>query len=71
MLISAGFDAHADDDMAALRLSTADYAWVTEVAVPSADRHAGGRVVSTLEGGYDLRSLAQSAAAHIERLVMT
>jgi acetoin utilization deacetylase AcuC-like enzyme len=70
VLISAGFDGHAEDDMAALRLSTADYAWVSEAACRAADRHARGRVVSTLEGGYDLRSLAQSATAHIERLVM-
>jgi len=70
VLISAGFDGHTDDDMAGLHLSTADYAWVTEAACRAAVRHARGRVVSTLEGGYDLRALAQSAATHIERLVM-
>jgi acetoin utilization deacetylase AcuC-like enzyme len=70
ILISAGFDGHAADDMAGLRLTTHDYGWVTEVACALAQRHAGGRIVSTLEGGYDLRALAASAATHIERLVM-
>jgi acetoin utilization deacetylase AcuC-like enzyme len=69
VLISAGFDAHAADDLADLRLEAADYAWVTDVACGVAARHAGGRVVSTLEGGYDLRALAASAASHIERLM--
>jgi len=69
VLISAGFDAHAADPLADLRLTVADYAWVTDVACRVADRHAGGRVVSTLEGGYDLTALATSAAAHIERLL--
>ncbi len=70
VLISAGFDAHGADDMSHLRFTTADYAWVTEIACGVADRHAQGRIVSTLEGGYDLRSLAASAAAHIEKLVL-
>jgi acetoin utilization deacetylase AcuC-like enzyme len=70
VLISAGFDAHAADDLADLRLEAADYAWVTDVACGVAARHAGGRVVSTLEGGYDLRALAASAASHIERLML-
>jgi acetoin utilization deacetylase AcuC-like enzyme len=70
VLISAGFDAHAADDMSHLRLSTADYGWVTGVACAVAERHAQGRVVSTLEGGYDLRSLAASAATHIEKLML-
>lgn len=70
LLISAGFDAHAADDMAQLRFTTADYAWVTEIACDVADRHAQGRIVSTLEGGYDLRALAASAAAHIEKLAL-
>jgi len=69
LLISAGFDAHGADDMSHLWFTTADYAWVTQAACGIADRHAQGRIVSTLEGGYDLRSLAASAAAHIERLV--
>lgn len=70
LLVSAGFDAHAADDMSHLRLATADYGWVTEIACGVAERHAQGRVVSTLEGGYDLASLAASAAIHIERLMM-
>lgn len=70
VLISAGFDAHAADDMANLRLTTADYGWVTDVACAVAERHARGRVVSTLEGGYDLRALAASVATHIERLLL-
>jgi len=71
ILISAGFDAHAADDMAGLQLTTTDYGWVTEVACALAARHAGGRIVSTLEGGYELPALAASAATHIERLMMT
>jgi acetoin utilization deacetylase AcuC-like enzyme len=71
LLVSAGFDAHAADDMAHLRLGAADYGWVTDVACAVAQRHAQGRIVSTLEGGYDLRALATSAVAHIERLVMS
>jgi len=70
LLISAGFDAHAADDMANLRLTTADYGWVTDLACAVAERHARGRVVSTLEGGYDLRALALSVATHIERLLL-
>jgi acetoin utilization deacetylase AcuC-like enzyme len=70
LLISAGFDAHAADDMANLRLTTADYGWVTDLACAVAERHARGRIVSTLEGGYDLRALALSVATHIERLLL-
>ena len=70
VLISAGFDAHAADDIATLRLATSDYGWVTEAACAVAARHAQGRIVSTLEGGYDLTALAASAATHIERLMM-
>jgi acetoin utilization deacetylase AcuC-like enzyme len=70
ILISAGFDAHAADDMANLRLTTSDYGWITEVACTLADRHAQGRIVSTLEGGYELRALALSVATHIERLLL-
>ena len=71
LLVSAGFDGHAADDMGGLRLATSDYGWVTDVACAVAQRHARGRVVSTLEGGYDLPSLAASAAAHVERLIMS
>jgi len=69
LFISAGFDAHAADPLAELRLSGDDYAWITQRACEIADRHAGGRIVSTLEGGYDLPALATSAAIHIEKLL--
>jgi acetoin utilization deacetylase AcuC-like enzyme len=70
LLVSAGFDAHAADDMANLRLTTQDYGWVTEIACAIAARHAQGRIVSTLEGGYELRALAASVATHIERMLL-
>ena len=63
--ISAGFDAHRDDDMANLGWVEADYAWITARLVEVADRHAGGRIVSVLEGGYALHALARSVAAHV------
>ena len=69
LFISAGFDAHAADPLAELKLSGEDYGWVTQRACEIADRHAGGRIVSTLEGGYDLPALATSAAIHIETLL--
>jgi acetoin utilization deacetylase AcuC-like enzyme len=69
LVISAGFDAHADDPLAQLELTEDDYAWVTEKLMAIADRHAKGRVVSALEGGYDLRALAASAAAHVRAMM--
>ena len=69
LLISAGFDAHRADPLANLRLEEADYAWATGELLDLASRHCGGRVVSTLEGGYDLDALAASAAAHVGRLM--
>jgi acetoin utilization deacetylase AcuC-like enzyme len=68
LFVSAGFDAHRDDDMASLGLVEADYAWVTERLVEVAGRHAGGRIVSVLEGGYELQALGRSAAVHIRTL---
>jgi acetoin utilization deacetylase AcuC-like enzyme len=68
LFVSAGFDAHREDDMASLKLVEADYAWVTEVLVDVAERHAQGRIVSMLEGGYALQALGRSAAAHIKVL---
>ena len=65
VLFSAGFDAHAEDDMAMLRLSDADYAWVTQQVKAVADRHAGGRMVSMLEGGYALSALGRSVVQHL------
>jgi len=69
LFISAGFDGHAADPLAELRLSGDDYGWITQRACDIADRHSGGRIVSTLEGGYDLPALATSAAIHIEKLL--
>jgi acetoin utilization deacetylase AcuC-like enzyme len=68
VFVSAGFDAHRDDDMAALNLVESDYAWVTERLVAYADRFCGGRIVSTLEGGYELDALARSVAVHLSAL---
>jgi len=68
VIFSAGFDAHAEDDMAMLRFSDADYAWVTKQVKSVADRHAGGRMVSMLEGGYSLPALGRSAVQHIRVL---
>jgi acetoin utilization deacetylase AcuC-like enzyme len=69
VIISAGFDAHARDPLANLNLTEADFAWATERLCDVAARHAGGRVVSTLEGGYDLDALAASVAAHVRVLM--
>ena len=69
VLVSAGFDAHAADPLAQMRLTADDFAWITAALCDVADRHAAGRVVSALEGGYDLAALAESAAAHVEVLM--
>jgi acetoin utilization deacetylase AcuC-like enzyme len=69
LLISAGFDAHRDDPLAQIELAEADFAWVTERLLEMAEKHAGGRVVSTLEGGYNLDALGRSAAAHVQMLM--
>jgi len=69
VLVSAGFDAHRDDPLAQLMLDEADYTWVTERLLEIAFRHAKGRLVATLEGGYDLPALAASAAAHVRVLM--
>ncbi|MCB1341930.1 MAG: histone deacetylase family protein [Pseudooceanicola sp.] len=69
IIISAGFDAHADDPLAELEWATEDFAWLTRQLCDLADALCGGRVVSTLEGGYDLNALAVSAKAHVEELV--
>ena len=68
VLFSAGFDAHAEDDMAMLRFTDADYAWVTAQVKDIADRHAQGRVVSVLEGGYALSALGRSVVQHLRVL---
>lgn len=69
VFISAGFDAHARDPMANLNLGDSDFAWATRELCKIADRHAQGRVVSTLEGGYDLQALASASAAHVRVLM--
>ncbi|WP_420585635.1 histone deacetylase family protein [Ruegeria sp.] len=69
IIISAGFDAHQDDPLANLNWSTGDFAWVTAELCKIADELCGGRIVSTLEGGYDLNALAEATRAHVEELM--
>jgi acetoin utilization deacetylase AcuC-like enzyme len=69
VLISAGFDAHYRDPLGGLRLTEEDFRWATESLTEVARRHANGRIVSMLEGGYDLEGLAQSVAAHVTALM--
>jgi acetoin utilization deacetylase AcuC-like enzyme len=68
VIFSAGFDAHAEDDMAMLRFTDADYAWITAQVKAVAERHAAGRIVSVLEGGYALSALGRSVVQHIRVL---
>ena len=69
LIISAGFDAHAADPLAQLRLREADFTWITEALLAVADANCPGRVVSLLEGGYDLDALAACTAAHVRALM--
>ena len=69
LIISAGFDAHTRDPLANLNLVEADYSWVTKKLMEIADASAKGRVISLLEGGYDLQGLSRSVAAHITTLM--
>ncbi len=69
VIISAGFDAHAADPLAHLRLTTADFGWATRQILQVAEDFAGSRVVSVLEGGYDLRALAASVREHVRALM--
>ncbi len=69
LILSAGFDAHRADPLAELRLDTEDFGWFTDEMVALADKHCGGRLVSVLEGGYNLKALAASAALHVRRLM--
>jgi len=69
VLISAGFDAHVDDPLANLRLTEPDFAWATNKIAEAAERHAQGRLVSMLEGGYNLAALARSVAVHVGALM--
>jgi acetoin utilization deacetylase AcuC-like enzyme len=68
VFISAGFDAHKEDELGQLMLVEADYAWITKQIVDVAKRHSQGRIVSTLEGGYNLSALGRSVVAHIKEL---
>jgi acetoin utilization deacetylase AcuC-like enzyme len=69
IFISAGFDAHRDDDMSQLSWTDEDYGWVTRRIVELADEQCEGRIVSVLEGGYHLGALARSAELHVRALV--
>jgi len=69
IFISAGFDGHREDDLGGLGLVEADYAWITAKIMQVADTHAQGRIVSCLEGGYNLSALARSVAAHVRTLI--
>ncbi|HEX6609191.1 MAG TPA: histone deacetylase family protein, partial [Hyphomicrobiaceae bacterium] len=69
IFISAGFDAHEADPLANLRLVEADFAWATQQLAEIAHKQAGGRLVSMLEGGYDLTALARSTAVHVKGLM--
>jgi acetoin utilization deacetylase AcuC-like enzyme len=69
LIVSAGFDAHLRDPLAQLRLVEADFAWVTEKLMETAAKHCGGKLVSSLEGGYDLEALAASTAIHVQTLM--
>lgn len=69
VVISAGFDAHRLDPLAHLRLEESDFGWATRKLMEIADRHAGGRLVSILEGGYDLTGLSRSVGAHMDALM--
>lgn len=68
MMFSAGSDARRDDGLALLNFDESDYFWMTEQALKVADRHAHDRVVSTLEGGYNLHTLSRSVVAHTQAL---
>ena len=70
ILISAGFDGHVNDPLAHLGLTDDDYAWVTRFLGAIAERHCGGRIVSVLEGGYNLGALASSTSAHVRELMV-
>jgi acetoin utilization deacetylase AcuC-like enzyme len=68
IFISAGFDAHREDDLGQMRLVEADYAWITQQIMSVAKEHAQGRIVSCLEGGYNLSALGRSVVAHVKAL---
>jgi acetoin utilization deacetylase AcuC-like enzyme len=69
VLVSAGFDSHFEDDMGQLNLLDSDYYWITREIMEVATQHAGGRVVSTLEGGYELHALGRAVVQHVRALM--
>ena len=69
IIISAGFDAHWRDPLGSVQLVENDYAWITDKLMDAARRHCGGKIVSILEGGYDLEGLSTSVAAHVGTLM--
>jgi acetoin utilization deacetylase AcuC-like enzyme len=69
LLISAGFDAHKDDPLAQLGLQEDDFAWATREIKAVADKYAQGRLISVLEGGYNLQALACSVEAHLQAML--
>ena len=69
VIVSAGFDAHRNDPVGGLALNEEDFAWATRKLLEVANKHAGGRLVSVLEGGYDLGGLSRSTAAHLRELM--
>ncbi|MCA0305323.1 MAG: histone deacetylase family protein [Proteobacteria bacterium] len=69
LVLSAGFDAHVDDPLAGLEVETTDFMWLTEAFRDIARQHAGGRIVSVLEGGYDLGALADAVSSHLQVLM--
>ncbi len=69
ILVSAGFDAHRDDPLASLNLDEEDFAWITRELLTLAGKHCGGKLVSALEGGYNLEALGESVAAHVRELL--
>ena len=68
LFVSAGFDAHIQDSIGNMRWTDNDYAWLTKEIVAIADRHCGGRIISVLEGGYNLAALARCAELHVRGL---
>jgi acetoin utilization deacetylase AcuC-like enzyme len=69
IVVSAGFDAHRNDPLGSVELDEGDFGWATRRLMEVADKHAGGRIVSVLEGGYDLTGLGRSVAAHVDALM--
>jgi len=69
IFISAGFDAHKDDFLADLNFTTEDYSWISRVIVDMADKYASGRIISTLEGGYNTEALADSVESYLSVLL--